>query len=153
MHFIDAVTNISRWKFQGDRSFGVAMTSIQAFSEAMSLDVTWWPDLEWPGSKILHNMCGKDVCTGVPAPPFSRYVREKPEGGVFKHPHRTFFLTIAQECYIAVICHIWCSSVCIVEEFSVKARNERKDTISERVSFFKTDDNLKSIPSIRIFCM
>ena len=34
-------TDINRWKFQGDRAFGVAMTSIQTFSEVMSLDMTW----------------------------------------------------------------------------------------------------------------
>ena len=29
------------------------MTSIQTFSEVRSLDVTWWPGLEWPGSEIV----------------------------------------------------------------------------------------------------
>ena len=66
IHFIDTVTDISRWKVQGDRSFGVmtsikvqgdrsfgVMTSIQTFSEVRSFDVTWWPDLEWPGSEIF----------------------------------------------------------------------------------------------------
>ena len=54
MHFMDTVTYINRWKFQGDRPVGVmvAMTSIQTFSELRSLDVTWWPDLEWSGCEI-----------------------------------------------------------------------------------------------------
>ena len=43
----------NRWKFQGDQTFGVAMTSIQTFSEMRSLDLTWWPDLERPGSEIF----------------------------------------------------------------------------------------------------
>ena len=51
-HFVDIITDIDRWKFQGDRSVGVAMTSIQTFSEIWSLDVTWWPDLEWSGSFV-----------------------------------------------------------------------------------------------------
>ena len=33
-------------KFQGDRTFGVVMTSIHTSSEVRFLDVTWWPDLE-----------------------------------------------------------------------------------------------------------
>ena len=40
-HFIDTVTDINRRNFQGERSFSVATTSIQTFSEVRSLDVTW----------------------------------------------------------------------------------------------------------------
>ena len=47
-----------RWKFQGDRSFGIAMTSIQTFSDVKSLDVIW-PWVTWIWN--FHNMCGKDV--------------------------------------------------------------------------------------------
>ena len=53
IHFIDPARDIICWKFEGDLSFGVAMTSVQFFSEVRSLDVTWWPDLEWPGSEIF----------------------------------------------------------------------------------------------------
>ena len=59
IRFIDTGTDINRWKFQGDRSFGVAMTNIQSFSEVRSLDVTWWPDLEWPGSEIFTKCAEK----------------------------------------------------------------------------------------------
>ena len=48
-HFIATVTDINRWKFQGlqgDPSFGVAMTSVQTFSEVMS----------WPGDLTLSEM-------------------------------------------------------------------------------------------------
>ena len=58
--FIDTVTNIYRWKFKCDWSFGVAMTSFQTFSEVRSLNVTWWPALEWPGSEILTS-CAKKI--------------------------------------------------------------------------------------------
>ena len=44
---------INRWKFQGNHSVGVALTSIQTFYEVMSLDVSWWPDLAWSGSEIF----------------------------------------------------------------------------------------------------
>ena len=36
IHFIDNVTNTNPWKFQGDRFFGLAMTSIETFSEVRS---------------------------------------------------------------------------------------------------------------------
>ena len=50
--FIDTGTDVNRWKFQGNRSAGVALENIQTFYEVRSLDVTWWPDLAWPGSEI-----------------------------------------------------------------------------------------------------
>ena len=63
IRFITTVTDIKvilkrilKWKFQGDRSFGVAMPSIQTFFEVRSLDVTWWPHLEWLGSEILTKL-------------------------------------------------------------------------------------------------
>ena len=59
VHFIDAVKDINRWKFQRDPPFGVAITGIQAFSEVRSFDVTWWTDLEWPGSKIFKSCAEK----------------------------------------------------------------------------------------------
>ena len=52
-HFIDIITKINRWKFQGGRSLGVPMTSIQTFSEVRSLGVTWWPDLRSPIVDLL----------------------------------------------------------------------------------------------------
>ena len=65
--FIDTVTDINRCKFQGDRSFGVAMMNIKTFSEVRSLAVTWWPDLECLGLKLSQyvrkrcmNRCAKN---------------------------------------------------------------------------------------------
>ena len=55
INFIDTVvTGINCWKFQDNRSVavGVAMTSIQTFDEVKSLNVTWWPDLDWPRFEI-----------------------------------------------------------------------------------------------------
>ena len=54
IHIIDTVVCSNRWRFQGNRSVGVALTNIQTFYEVRSLDVTWWPDLRWPGSKIFR---------------------------------------------------------------------------------------------------
>ena len=56
-------TDINLWKFR-DRSFGVAMTSVQTFSEVRSLDATWRPDFEWPGSEILTT-CAEEMYTQV----------------------------------------------------------------------------------------
>ena len=50
-HFIDAVTHSNRWKFRGDRSVDVAMTSIQTFSEVRSFADLTFSDL---GLKFLH---------------------------------------------------------------------------------------------------
>ena len=92
IYFIDTGTDINCWKFQGDLSFGVAMTNIQSFSEVRSLDVTWWPDFEWPGfevfkkcaEKMYEQLCQKRVRS---APPFSSYLRKKkPEGGCSNTP-------------------------------------------------------------------
>ena len=47
INFID-VTNITRWKFQGDRLVGVAMTSIQASLR--------WGHLTWPGDLTLTDL-------------------------------------------------------------------------------------------------
>ena len=90
IRFIDTGTNINRWQFQGDRSLDVAMTNIQSFSEVRTLDVTWWPDLEWPGSQIFTKCAEKmyeQLCQKRwrGAPPFSSYLR-KTWGGVQTPP-------------------------------------------------------------------
>ena len=77
IRFIDTGTDINRWKFLGDRAFGVAMTSIQT-SEVRSLGVTW-PWVTWVWN--FHSMCGKDAW----APSFLD-IREKPEGRGVKSP-------------------------------------------------------------------
>ena len=58
INFMDSVMDINRWVFQGNRSFGVAM--IQTFSDVRSLNVTWWPDMERPGSEIFKT-CGEKM--------------------------------------------------------------------------------------------
>ena len=39
--------------------WGLAMQSIQTFSKVRSLDVTWLPDFERPGSEILTTCAQK----------------------------------------------------------------------------------------------
>ena len=88
--FIDSLTDINLVKFQGDRSLGVAMAIVRTFSEARTLDITWWPELEWPGSEIFTTCAEKmyeQLCQKRrrSAPPFFSY-RRKTWRGVFKHP-------------------------------------------------------------------
>ena len=48
-HFIDTVTDFNSWKFQGARSLGVAMASIQTF-------FLRWGDWTWPGDMTLCDL-------------------------------------------------------------------------------------------------
>ena len=100
IRFIDTGTDINRWKFQGNRLFGVAMTNIRSFSEVRSLDVTWWPDHEWPGSEIFTKCAEKmyeQLCQKRrrSAPPFFNYLRTIWRG-VFKHSPARRGLTFMQ---------------------------------------------------------
>ena len=91
IHFIDTGTDINCSMFEGDGVFGVAMTSIQTFSEVSSLDVTWWPDLERPRSEIFttyaekmyQRLYQKRWCS---APLLFRYLRKTWRGGGVQTP-------------------------------------------------------------------
>ena len=89
MHFIDTFTDINRLNFQGDRSLDAAMTSIQPFYEMRSLDVTWLPDLEWPGSETFTT-CVEKMYEQVYQKRLSFFLAicEQPEGGVQTPPAR-----------------------------------------------------------------
>ena len=65
IHFIDTCTDINRWTCQGERAFGVAMTSIQTFflGEVTWRDLMTWPWVTWVWN--FQNMCGKDVWTSI----------------------------------------------------------------------------------------
>ena len=84
-------TDINRWKFQGDRSFGVAMTNIQNLSEVRSLDVTCsyltmsdlGPKFSQSVRKRCMNSCAKNG--GAPRRRFPA-IGEKPEGGGVQTP-------------------------------------------------------------------
>ena len=58
-YFLYNVTDINRWTFEGDRSFGIAMTSIQTFLK--------WGHLAWPGDLTLSDLGLK----------ISQYVRKR----------------------------------------------------------------------------
>ena len=93
IHFIDTVACSNRWKFQGNRSVGVALTKIQTFYEMTSLDVTWWPNLAWPGSEIFTicvEMMYDKVCQKRwrCAPPFLDNMEKTGGGGLNNPPSR-----------------------------------------------------------------
>ena len=55
------VIHISRWRFQGDLSVDIAMTSTLTFSDVRSLDVTWWPLTFRDLGLKFDTMCGKSA--------------------------------------------------------------------------------------------
>ena len=59
IHFIDTLACSNRWKFKDYRLIGVALRNIQTYYEVRSLDVTWWPDLAWPGFEIFTTCAEK----------------------------------------------------------------------------------------------
>ena len=91
-HFRHTVTLINRWKFQGDRSVGVAMTRIATFfwGEVFWRDLVTWPWELWVWNlhmckKRCMNRCAKnggaefwDICEkpqgrcSLPPPPARR---------------------------------------------------------------------------------
>ena len=61
IHFTDSLARINHGKFQGNRSIGEAMTSIQTFlwGEVTWRDLVTWPCVTWVWN--FHNICGNDV--------------------------------------------------------------------------------------------
>ena len=91
IRFVGIITLINRWKFEIDRAWVVAVAQVEIFWNMRSLDLTWWPDLEWPGAEIF-TQCVKRMCEKVCqkrrrcAPPFLRYRRKTGSGGVQTPP-------------------------------------------------------------------
>ena len=91
--FVGTDTLINYWKFYIDRLRTVVTAQSQMFLEAVSHDLTWWPDLRWScaetfreGAKRMHKrVCKKRWCC---APPFFRYPRKTWWGVSRRHPAR-----------------------------------------------------------------
>ena len=81
MRFIDTGTDINRWTFQGDRSFGVAMTNIQTCLTLSDLG----PKFSQSMQKRCMNSCTKNG--GAPRGRFPA-ICEKPEWGCSNTPSR-----------------------------------------------------------------
>ena len=127
IHFVHAIALSNRWKFQSDRSLGVAMTDIETFYEVRSLQVTWWPDLEWPWSEIFTT-CVELMYDKVyqkrrrSAPPFLRYSR-KTTRGVFKHPPSR--ARVKKTHWIATIlsaCHLYVYKISMTWKLGIRCK-------------------------------
>ena len=81
---------MKRWRFETNRISSVATAQPQSQKPVFNFDLTWWPDLWWPGAEIF-TQCSKFNCEQVLkkwwrcAPPFFRYPR-KPEVLAFFAP-------------------------------------------------------------------
>ena len=90
IRFVGRVTLTEVWEFHMNRFIVVALAWVQTFSEVGLFDLTWWPDLRWPGvdfcTQYAEQMPDK-VCQiwRRCAPPFFA-IAKKPEGGGVETP-------------------------------------------------------------------
>ena len=79
------------WRFETNRISGVATAQPQSQKPVFDFDLTWWPDLWWPGVEIFTQGV-KFNCEQVLkkwrrcAPPFFRYLRKTGGEGIFCPP-------------------------------------------------------------------
>ena len=81
---------MQRWRFKTNRISSVATAQPQSQKPVFDFDLTWWPDLWWPGVEI-YTQGVKFNCEQVPKKGGSarrRFsaIREKPEGWAFFAP-------------------------------------------------------------------
>ena len=89
IRFVGRVTLTDVWEFHMNRFIVVALAWVQTFSEVGLFDLTWWPDLRWPGVGFC-TPCAKKMPDKVCqvwrrcAPPFFCYPRKTWGGGGVK---------------------------------------------------------------------
>ena len=82
---------MKRWRFETNRISSVATAQPQSQKPVFDFDLTWWPDLWWPGVEIFTQGV-KFNCEQVLkkwrrcAPPFFRYSRKTGGEGIFCPP-------------------------------------------------------------------
>ena len=82
---------MKRWRFETNRISSVATAQPQSQKPVFYFDLTWWPDLWWPGAEIFTQGV-KFNCEQVLkkwrrcAPPFFRYPRKTGGVGIFCPP-------------------------------------------------------------------
>ena len=82
---------MKRWRFETNRISSVATAQPQSQKPVFDFDLTWWPDLWWPGAEI-YTQGVKFNCEQVLkkwrrcAPPFFRYPRKSGGVGIFCPP-------------------------------------------------------------------
>ena len=91
---------MKRWRFETNRISSVATAQPQSQKPVFDFDLTWWPDLWWPGVEIFTQGV-KFNCEQVLkkwrrcAPPFFRYSRKTGGEGIFCPPPPVRVLTRA----------------------------------------------------------
>ena len=82
---------MKRWRFETNRISSVATAQPQSQKPVFDFDLTWWPDLWWPGAEFFTQGV-KFNCEQVLkkwrrcAPPFFRYPRKTGGVGIFCNP-------------------------------------------------------------------
>ena len=82
---------MKRWRCETNRISSVATAQPQSQKPVFDFDLTWWPDLWWPGAEIFTQGV-KFNCEQVLktwrrcAPPFFRYPRKTGGVGIFCPP-------------------------------------------------------------------
>ena len=82
---------MKRWRFETNRISTVATAQPQSQKPVFDFDLTWWPDLWWPGAEIFTKGV-KFNCEQVLkksrrcVPPFFRYQRKTGGVGIFCPP-------------------------------------------------------------------
>ena len=82
---------MKRWKFETNRISRVATAQPQSQKPVFDFDLTWWPDLWWPGVEIFTQGVKFNSEQVLKkwwrcAPPFFRYLRKTGEEGIFCPP-------------------------------------------------------------------
>ena len=81
---------MKRWRFETNRISSVATAQPQSQKPVFDFDLTWWPDLWWPGIEISHKVWNSIVSrywkNGGAARRRFFAIREKPEGRAFFAP-------------------------------------------------------------------
>ena len=91
IHFVGSVTLTNFWEFHINHFIVVALAWVQTFPEVGLFDLTWWPDLRWPGVNFC-TQCAEQMPDKVCqiwrrcAPPFFRYREKNLKGGVQTPP-------------------------------------------------------------------
>ena len=117
---------MKRWRFETNRISSVATAQPQSQKPVFDFDLTWWPDLWWPGAEIFTQGV-KFNCEQVLkkwrrcAPPFFRYPRKTGGVGIFCPPPSSARVKELCKCFVVrgssetcltqeVICAIFCVS-------------------------------------------
>ena len=81
---------MKRWRFETNRTSSVATAQPQSQKHVFDFDLTWWPDLWWPGLKFLHKVSNSIVSrywkNGRAAHRRFSAIREKPEWWAYLPP-------------------------------------------------------------------